>query len=258
MSDFRASRTNDRIIARDVHTDSGMGIGTRVTTAAPPQSEVVNDWTIDTAYSEVQFAVKHFGFTTARGRFTDIQGVIHCGNNANPASASLEVIIPAASIATGDIEQDVYLRSADFLNVRRYPTISFTSTHVERTAKGRLRVTGDLTIRDVTRQVVLETTYTGHGTNLWGHELVGFTARTRFRMNRKAYGLTRNATLESGGLFLGDTLDVRIEVQAVKQTTPAGCSRVGHLTLLEIPWQGEATIESVLPPQAGVAGTVRS
>jgi polyisoprenoid-binding protein YceI len=235
MNAFRALRTNDRIIARGVHPDAGMATATRVTTAASPQSEVASHWTIDTAHSVVQFAVKHLGFTTARGRFSDVQGVIHCGNKANSAIASIEVAIAAASIATGDIRQDANLRSADFLDVERYPTISFTSICVERMAKGRLGVTGDMTIRDVIRQVMLETTYTGHGTNPWGQEVVGFTARTRFRMNRKVYGLTWNATLESGGLFLGDTLDIHIEVQAVKQTAPAGGRRVRHLTLLEVP-----------------------
>ena len=235
MSGFRDSPMDDRIIARDVHMDAQMPTATRVTTATPPQSEVVSDWTIDTAYSVVQFTVKHLGFTTARDRFTDVQGVIHCGNKSNSGSASVEVTIPAASIAAGDIEQDAYLRSADFLDDEHYPTMSFTSTRVERAAKGRLRVTGDLTIRDVTRQVVMEATYTVHGTNPWGHEVVGFTAKTRLRMNRKEYGLTWNATLESGGLFLGDTLDVHIEVQAVKQTIPAGRRRVRHLTLLNIP-----------------------
>jgi polyisoprenoid-binding protein YceI len=234
MSDFRASPTNDRIIARDVHTDAGMVTGTCVTTAAPPQSEVVGDWTIDTGFTVVQFFIKHLGFTTVRGRFIDIRGAIHCGDNTDPASASVEVTIAAASIATGNIEQDAYLRSAGFLDVARYPMISFTSTRVERMAKGRLWVTGDLTIRDVTRQIVLETTCTGRGTNPWGQEVVGFTARTQLRMNRKEYGLTWNATREGAGLFLGDTLDVHIELRAVKQTTSAGCRRVRHLTLLEL------------------------
>jgi polyisoprenoid-binding protein YceI len=218
-----------------VRGDAEVAPANGATTVAPPQSEVVSDWAIDTAYSEVQFAVKHLGLTTARGRFSDIRGMIHCGEKANSASASVEVTIAAASIATDDIEQDAYLRSADFLGVERYPTVSFTSTRVERMAKGRLRVTGDLTIRDVTRQVMLETSYTGRGTNPWGQEVVGFTARTRLRMNRKDYGLTWNATLECCGLFLGDTLDVHIELRAVKQTTPAGCRRVRHLTLLETP-----------------------
>jgi len=207
----------------------------RSSVAAPPQAGLASDWTIDTAYTLVQFAVKHLGFTTAHGRFPDIWGTIHCGDEIEPASASVEATIAAASIATGDIRLDAYLRSADFLNVRRYPRITFTSTRVERVAKDRLQVTGDLTIRDVTREVVLEATHTGRGNNPRGQAVVGFTARTRFRMNRKVYGLSSNSALESGCLFLGDQLDVRIEVQAIKRTTPAGSLRARHLTLLEIP-----------------------
>jgi polyisoprenoid-binding protein YceI len=234
MNDSRDLRTNHHIIARGMRGDAEMATATHVTPAAPPQSEVVSDWTIDTGYSVVQFAVKHLGFTTARGRFTDIRGTIHCGDKTDPASTSVEVTIAAASIVTGDIQQDAFLRSTDFLDVERYPTIKFASTRVERTAKDRLRVTGDLIIRDVARQIVLETTYAGRGTHPWGHEVVEFTARTRLRMNRKAYGLTWNATLESGGLFLGNTLDVHMEIRAVKRT-PAGCRCVRHLTLLETP-----------------------
>jgi polyisoprenoid-binding protein YceI len=210
-------------------------MGNGATTAALRRSEVAGDWTIDTGYRVVQFVVKHLGFTTVRGRFIDIWGANHCGDNTDPASASVEVTIAAASIATGDIEQAAYLRSGDFLDVARYPTISFTSTRVEWMAKGRLRVTGDLTIRDVTCQIELEITCTGRGTNPWGQEVVGFAARTWLRMNRKEYGLTWNATRESAGLFLGDTLDIYIELRAVKLTTSAGCRRVRHLTLLDSP-----------------------
>jgi polyisoprenoid-binding protein YceI len=185
MNDSRGSRTNDHIITRGVRGDAEMVTGNGATTAALRRSEVAGDCTIDTGYSVVQFVVKHPGFTTVRGRFIDNWGAIHCGDNTDPASASVEVTIAAASIATGNIEQDAYLRSAGFLDVARYPMISFTSTRVERMAKGRLRVTGDLTIRDVTRQIMLETTCTGRGTNPWGQEVVGFTARTQLRMNRK-------------------------------------------------------------------------
>jgi polyisoprenoid-binding protein YceI len=208
MNDSRGSRTNDHIITRGVRGDAEMVTGNGATTAALRRSEVAGDCTIDTGYSVVQFVVKHLGFTTVRGRFTDIRGANHCGDNTDPASASVGVTTAAASIATGNIQQNAYLRSADFLDVARYPTMSFTSTRVERMAKGRLGVTGDLTIRDVTRQIVLETTCTGRGANPWGQEVVGFTAWTRLRMNRKEYGLTWNATRESAGLFLGDTLDI--------------------------------------------------
>ena len=174
--------------------DAQMATRTRSSIVAPRAVGPASDWTIDTVYTLVQFAVKHLGFTTARGRFADIRGIIHGGDTAHPASTSVEVTIAAASIATGDMQQDAYLRSTDFLDVERYPTISFTSTRVERMTNDRLEVIGDLSMRGVTRQVMLETTSTGRSTNPWGQEVVGFTARTRLRMNRKAYGLTWNAT----------------------------------------------------------------
>ena len=138
--------------------DAEVATGTHSRNAATPQVGPATDWTIDTAYSLVQFAVKHLGLTTARGRFTDVRGTIQCGDEADPASASVEATIAAASIATGDIELDASLRSADFLDVERYPRITFTSMRLEPTARGQLRVTGALTIRAVTREVVLETT----------------------------------------------------------------------------------------------------
>jgi polyisoprenoid-binding protein YceI len=195
--------------------DAEMTTGTRLTTEAPPQAGVASEWKIDAAHSLVQFAVKHMMFTTVRGRFTDVQGTIHCVDESDPTSASVEATISAASIDTGDAQRDTHLRSPDFLDVEEFPTISFKSTRVERTAQDQLRITGDLTIRDVTRGVVLDTTFNGRGTNPWGQEVSGFTAETR--INRKDFGLTWNAALESGGLLVGDKLDILIEIQAVKE-----------------------------------------
>jgi polyisoprenoid-binding protein YceI len=128
----------------------------------------------------------------------------------------VEATIDAASIDTGDAERDAHLRSAEFLDVERYPAITFKSQQVERVAENQLRVVGDLTVRGVTRQVDLATTYNGRGRNPWGQEVAGFTATTK--INRKDFGLTWNVALESGGFLVGDTLDVLIEVQAVKQS----------------------------------------
>jgi polyisoprenoid-binding protein YceI len=196
--------------------DTEMTTGTRLTTELPPQVGVESEWKIDAAHSLVQFAVKHMMFTTVRGRFTDIQGLIRCPDESDPSSASVEATIAAASIDTGDTQRDEHLRSADFLDVAQYPTITFTSTRVERTGEDQLRIAGNLTIRDVTREVTLEATYNGRGTNPWGQEVTGFTAETR--LNRKDFGLTWNAALESGGLLVGDKLDVLIEIQALKQS----------------------------------------
>ena len=189
--------------------------GTRLTTEAPPQAGKRSVWTIDAAHSLVEFAVKHMMFTTVRGRFKEVSGTIRCPDEADPGCASVEAEIAAASIDTGDEKRDGHLRGEDFLDAERFPTITFKSTRVERTGEDQLRVVGDLTIRGVTREVGLETTYNGRGTNPWGQQVAGFTAETR--INRKDFGLTWNVALETGGLLVGDKLDVLIEVQAVMQ-----------------------------------------
>lgn len=188
--------------------------GTRLTTEAPPETGAQSIWAIDPAHSLVQFAVKHMMFTTVRGSFTDVSGTITCPDEADPSCASVEATIKAASITTGDANRDNHLRSADFLDVEHYPDITFKSTSVELIGGDELLVTGNLTIRNVTHEVGLHTTYNGRGTNPWGKEVTGFTAETR--INRKDYGLNWNAALESGGLLVGDKLDILIEIQAVK------------------------------------------
>ena len=192
-----------------------MTTGTRLTTDEAPQTGTKSTWTIDAKHSLVQFAVKHMMFTTVRGRFTEVSGVIECPDEADPSSSSVTAEIAAASIDTGDADRDTHLRSADFLDAEQFPTITFKSTSVERVAQDELRITGDLTIRDVTREITLATTYNGRGANPWGQEVAGFTAHTR--INRKEFGLTWNVALEAGGLLVGDNLDVLIEIQAVNQ-----------------------------------------
>ena len=123
--------------------------------------------------------------------------------------------IQAASIDTGDTQRDTHLRSPEFLDVETYPTITFRSTRIERRGEDQFRVFGDLTIREVTQGVELEMTYNGRGTNPWGKEVAAFTAETT--LNRKDFGLTWNVALETGGLLVGENLEVMIEIQAIKQ-----------------------------------------
>jgi polyisoprenoid-binding protein YceI len=192
-----------------------MATGTRLTTEQAARAGEASAWAIDPAHSLVQFAVRHMMFTTVRGRFTDVRGTIHCRDEGQLESASVEVIIDAASIHTGDPQRDAHLRGEDFLDVEHYPTITFVSTRVVPTTEDQFRVVGELTIRDVTREEVLDTTFNGRGVNPWGKVVAGFTALTQ--INRRDYGLAWNAALESGGFLVGDTIDVLIEIQAVKQ-----------------------------------------
>jgi polyisoprenoid-binding protein YceI len=193
--------------------------GTRLTTTAEPETDtaaVTTIWDIDPAHSLLEFSVKHMMFTTVKGRFKTLRGAIVCPDESAPARASVEAEIDAASIDTGDATRDAHLRGADFLDVEHYPTIVFRSTHIDRTGtQDEFRVHGDLTVRGITREVVLDTTFNGRGRNPWGKEVAGFTAETT--LNRRDFGLNWNAALESGGLLVGDKVEVAIEIQAVKR-----------------------------------------
>jgi polyisoprenoid-binding protein YceI len=158
-------------------------------------------------------------FTTVKGRFRDVQGTIRGfqgGDESETSRVSVEAQIDAASIDTGDQDRDEHLRGPDFLDVERFPTIEFKSRRVERRSADTFRVSGTLTIRDITREVVLETTYNGRGTNPWGQVVAGFTAGTT--INRKDFELTWNLALESGGWLVGDKVTIMIEAQVVKQS----------------------------------------
>jgi polyisoprenoid-binding protein YceI len=190
--------------------------GTRLSTAVQPRAGQCTVWEIDPKHTLVEFGVKHMMFTTVKGRFTGVRGTINCADEADAARASVEAEIDAASVDTGEEQRDAHLRSAEFLDAERHPTLTFNSTGVERLDTERLRVVGDLTIRGVTREVALETTFNGMGKNPYGQEVAGFTAETT--INRKEFGLTWNAALESGGLLVGDKLEILIEVQAIRKS----------------------------------------
>lgn len=171
-------------------------------------------WVIDQSHSLVEFAVKHMMFTTVKGRFAQLEGTI-VEHRADHSLSSVSVTIPAASIDTRDEKRDAHLRSADFFDVEKYPSITFKSTGV--TAKGgdEFEVRGDLTIKDVTRSVVLRASRTGEGKNPWGQTVAGFNAETK--INRKDFGLTWNVALETGGVLVGEDIRVSLEIEASAQ-----------------------------------------
>jgi polyisoprenoid-binding protein YceI len=167
-------------------------------------------WTIDNAHSAVEFAVKHMMFATAKGRFGTVSGTISL-DNAKVANSSVDVTIDTTSIDTRDEKRDAHLKSADFFDVENYPAITFKSTKVE--ADGNdLKVTGDLTIHGVTRPVVLDAEFNGQGTNPWGAQVISYSATTK--INRKDFGLTWNASLETGGVLVGEEVKISIEIEA--------------------------------------------
>jgi polyisoprenoid-binding protein YceI len=168
-------------------------------------------WTLDTAHSEVGFGVRHMMISTVRGTFTAFEGTIHLDEDAIENS-SVEVKIDASSIDTSNEDRDNHLRSEDFFDVENFPTLRFESRKVEE-ADGGLRVTGDLTIKDVTREVTLEAEELGRGTDPWGNPRVAFKAETT--IDRKDFGLTWNQALEAGGVLVGSDVKLSLEVQAI-------------------------------------------
>ena len=156
--------------------------------------------------------------STVRGRFKRFSGTVEA-DEQNPTTAQVEVQIDAASIDTGDDKRDTHLRSPDFFNVEQYPHITFKSTKVEQRDANHGQIAGDLTIRDMTKPVILEVEYAGMAKSPWGTISAGFSAHTR--LNRKDWGLTWNVALETGGWLVSDEIKIDIEVKLVKQLEQA-------------------------------------
>ena len=168
---------------------------------------------IDKSHSEATFQVRHL-LTKVRGRFTDFEGTIALDSD-HPDRSSVTVTIQAASIDTSEPNRDTHLRSADFFSVDEFATLSFTSVAVAATSAEQFDVTGDLTIRGVTKRIVVPVSVLGKATDPWGNERVAFEAE--FVVNRKEFGLSWNAALETGGFLVGDEVRIALSVQAVGQ-----------------------------------------
>lgn len=164
----------------------------------------------DKAHSEAAFQVRHL-LTKVRGRFADFQGTIQF-NEAAPEQSSVTLTIQAASIDTNEPQRDQHLRSADFFEVEKYPTLTFASTGIVRKNAEEFTVNGDLSIHGVTKPVALAVTYLGVAKDPWGNAKYGFEAETV--INRKDFGLAWNAALETGGFLVGDDVKVTFSVQA--------------------------------------------
>ncbi len=173
------------------------------------------NWQVDGAHSSVNLTVRHMVISKVRGHFTKWNAKLALDTGDLTRSA-VEVAIDAASIETGVADRDNHLRSPDFLDVEEYPSLTYKSRRVEAVSPERLRVVGDLTIRNVTREVVLDVEYGGQGKDPWGNQRVGFTATAS--LNRKDFGLTWNQALETGGVLVADRVDIEIELQAIQQS----------------------------------------
>jgi polyisoprenoid-binding protein YceI len=174
-------------------------------------------WNIDASHSNLQFSVRHLVITKVRGAFRSYRGTLELDENDGLGLAKVDVSIDAASVDTGEPKRDEHLRSSDFLDVAAHPTLRFQSRSIAREG-AQYRVTGDLTIRGVTRSVVLDAEFQGRGKDPWGGQRAAFSARTS--VDRRDFGLTWNQTLEAGGVLVGTTIEIEIEVQAVKVAQP--------------------------------------
>jgi polyisoprenoid-binding protein YceI len=175
-------------------------------------------WHIDPGHSEVQFSARHMMTSTVRGKFAQFSGTIEA-DEADPTAAQVEVRIDAASIDTGNEQRDAHLRSPDFLNAEQFPHVLFKSTRLELISADRGRLHGDLTIRDVTRPVVLDVEFAGTAKSPWGATSAGFSAQTK--INRKDWGLNWNVALETGGWLVSEEIKITIDVELVQQPDQA-------------------------------------
>lgn len=171
-------------------------------------------WNIDPSHSTIQFSARHMVITKVRGAFKSYQGSIEL-DEADATRSKVNVNIDASSIDTHEPKRDGHLRSADFLDVEKYPTIEFSSTAIKARADG-YEVTGQLTIHGVTRNVTLSAELQGRGKDPWGGERIAFGAKGS--INREDFGLTWNQVLEAGGVLVSNKIELELEVQAVRAT----------------------------------------
>lgn len=171
-------------------------------------------WNVDTAHSTVEFTVRHMMISNVKGTFNEFQGTIE----ADPydlTDASIDFTIDANSIETRKSDRDNHLRSAEFFDVENYPNLSFKATTIDKTSDNTYDITGDFTIKDTTKPVTFHVTFEGIAKDpMSGDEAAGFTGNTK--INRKDFGLTWNAALETGGVVVSDEVKITIEIQLRK------------------------------------------
>jgi polyisoprenoid-binding protein YceI len=184
------------------------------TLTTPEATATTTTWNIDPVHSHAEFKVRHLMISNVKGEFKGVTGKLN-HNEADITKSGVEVSIDATSVNTGDAQRDGHLKSADFFDVEKFPTLTFKSTRVSRNKDGVLTVAGDLTIHGVTRNVVFEVD--GPSAPMkdpWGNTRIGLSANTR--INRKDFGLTWNAALETGGLMVSDEVAITLDVQFIK------------------------------------------
>ncbi len=174
---------------------------------------MTNRWDIDVGHSAIHFYVRHMVISKVHGRFAKWSGAVDL-DEKDLTRSSVEVRVDAASIDTQVADRDTHLKSPDFLDVARYPELTFRSKRIEK-AGAAYRVVGDLDLHGVVREVTLEAEFAGTGKDPWGNERAGFSAKAS--LDRRDFGLVWNAALETGGVLVGEKVEIAIELEAVKK-----------------------------------------
>ena len=181
-----------------------------MSTTLNPEATTTQTWQIDPAHTNVEFAVKHLMISNVKGRFGDVNGTLS-GSLEDPADFTLDVTIDTQSVDTRQAQRDAHLRSPDFFDVEKFPTIRFLGKSIKGDVTDEFKLVGDLTIRDVTREVTLDVTNEGSLTDPWGNARIGFSAKTR--IDRKDFGLQWHQALEAGGFVVGDEIKISVDVE---------------------------------------------
>ncbi|MFD7316729.1 YceI family protein [Streptomyces sp. NPDC059883] len=195
-------------------TQSATATGTATATVDPALAALTGEYTIDPAHSTISFTVRHAMVTNVRGTFTEHEGSLSLdGSDPTASSASIEVAI--ASVDTGIADRDGHLRSADFFDAETFPKMSFRSTSVEQLDAETYRLTGDLSIKDVTGPLTIDLEFNGSATDVYGNERVGFEGSATIL--RSDWGLTWNTALETGGVMVSDKVKLGFDISAIKK-----------------------------------------
>ena len=181
-----------------------------------PAAAATSTWQIDPAHSAAQFAVKHLAISTVRGAFTSVKGTVQF-DDKDITKSSVDVTIDVNSVDTRQPDRDKDLRSDHFFDAEHFPTITFKSKRVEQLSPGRLKITGDLTIHGITKEVVLEVDGpTAPVKDPWGNQRMAINATTK--INRQDFGVKWNATMDNGGVVVGDEVSITIDAEMIPMT----------------------------------------
>lgn len=190
---------------------------TAAATVDPALAALTGDYTIDAAHSSIGFTVRHAMVTNVRGSFGEHEGSLKL-DGSNPADSTVSIDVKIASVNTGIADRDGHLVSGDFFDAEKFPLMTFRSTSAEQLGDDKYRVTGDLTIKDVTRPLALDLEFNGSATDVYGNERVGFEGGADIL--RSDWGLTWNAALETGGVMVSDKVKLNFDISAIKAAAP--------------------------------------